>query len=92
MLGASHAVLLGCTPPFKFVDQDFRTWGGGLYVYHEFQITPSSGETWEIQLGQTVDTSSDFIIWLVNCTADVGAGTPAGTYRLFRTVKALNTG
>jgi hypothetical protein len=59
-----------CT--FKFVDQDFETWGGGTWVYHYHIITPVSGDIWEIQIGQGVDTTSDFIVWLVNCTAAVG--------------------
>jgi Right handed beta helix region len=89
IMGWGRVTPHNCT--FKFVDQDFRTWGGGKYVYHAFDITPGSGETWEIQLGQTVDTSSAFVVWLQNCTVGIGPGTPSGTYRLFRTIKSLNT-
>jgi hypothetical protein len=83
------------TPPHnmtvRFIDQDFVTWGA-FYIYHEKRITPAAG-LWEIQLGETLDTSSALRVELTNCTASTGQNMPAGsnTVRLFRTVKSLTT-
>jgi hypothetical protein len=75
----------------KFIDQDFLTWGT-FYIYHEKLIVPTAG-VWEIEIGETTDTSSNFRVEVTNCTARVGPNMPSGsnTIRLFRTVKALTT-
>lgn len=82
----------GTTPhdmTVEFNDCDFITFGR-YWVYHEKRITPTAG-TWQIEIGETWDTSDPMLVKLVNCTASVGSGMPSGTntIRLFNTVKAL---
>jgi hypothetical protein len=44
-----------CT--IQLVDQDIITWGPQPWWYHEKLIVPGPGETWTIQIGETVRTS-----------------------------------
>jgi hypothetical protein len=89
--GWSGATPHNCT--FRFQDQDFLAWGDP-YVYHAEPRRPADGQTWEIQMGETVDTGSRFRIELINCTARLASNFPAGgtsTVRLLRTAKSLTT-
>lgn len=77
---------------WQFIDTDFITWGPP-YVKHARLFTPAAGQTWSIDLAQNVNTGDAFEIHLINCSAQVGPGMPAGnkTIKLFSTLKALTT-